>query len=157
MLVYNIYIFSYIGAPSFLRLAEDEFLAMFICRYIFCYATLSQHKPSVAHGPDCMPASNPLFPESFFANKDVLSVVHKLAALFGVSVLFNSTSSVLLPRARSPVPHARHCTPHTSKAEPELSSPSFCPLASPVKPEAGAATAVPPLPPSLVEQPEDEI
>ena len=133
---------------------------MFICRYIFCYATLSQHKPSVAHGPDCMPASNPLFPESFFANKDVLSVVHKLAALLGVSVLFNSTSSVLLPRARSPVSPARHCTHHIPKSEPELSSPSICPLASPAKPEAAAApattAAVPPLPTSLVE-PEDEI
>lgn len=67
---------------------EDDFFRNFICRYVFCYAVISQHKPSIAKGPVCLPSSNPAFPQEVLTNKDVLDIVHRLAGPLGVEALF---------------------------------------------------------------------
>ena len=67
---------------------EDDFFRNFICRFVFCYAVISQHKPSIAKGPVCLPSSNPAFPQEVLANKDVLDIVHRLAGPLGVEALF---------------------------------------------------------------------
>ena len=77
------------ASPKFIRFMEDDFCRNFICRFVFCYAVISQHRPSIARGPDCLPSSNPAFPrEEVLANKDVLEIVHRLAGPLGVEALF---------------------------------------------------------------------
>ena len=75
-----------------MKFLEDEFLRNFICRFLFCYAVISQHKPSIAKGTAALPTANPAFPQAVIANKDVLDIAHRLAALLGVEDLFSEPS-----------------------------------------------------------------
>ncbi|KAJ3254435.1 hypothetical protein HK103_007153 [Boothiomyces macroporosus] len=85
---------------SFKAFVQDEFLAQYITRFIFCRIVLQAH---LNCGPNNLPDSNPSVPDFFFNHNDLKALVNELVVICGVSDYYRFCSQLLLGHSRNTI------------------------------------------------------
>ncbi|CAF0781989.1 unnamed protein product [Brachionus calyciflorus] len=70
----------------FLQFSSDDFLRVFIFRFVFCYCTLKLHRGF--KGTDFYPSSQPQLTNEILDNKTILQMVLDLASILNIRQLF---------------------------------------------------------------------
>lgn len=70
----------------FLQFSNDDFIRMFLLRFVFCYAALKLHRGF--KGEDFYPSSQPQMPKDILENKQIQMMVLDLASFLNTRQLF---------------------------------------------------------------------
>ncbi|RNA36492.1 SCAI isoform X2 [Brachionus plicatilis] len=70
----------------FFQFSADDFLRVFIFRFVFCYCSLKLHRGF--KGTDYYPSSQPQLPNEIIDNKSILKMIIELASILNIRQLF---------------------------------------------------------------------